>query len=353
MENPDVENEKSVEKVRKQFRISNKWVYLTYPQLDVDKKAYRKWIREKTSSAYYIENILIAKEKHEDGNPHAHVLITYNKRFQTTNCSYFDYEGKHPHFGDKYGQMPKNAHEYAKCARYLTKEDKKVKVDSQIIDCANVWDSSSLAEAMLKVNNPLNAKAIWDAKPQGFTWDPIELPEQNWYKDLEEILDDENPLKINWYRKIVWIRCKDGDSGKTVWGLKQFQDQNAWYMNHIGQVRDLALNIKLGSEAGWDGKILYIDLPRDAKDYKSIYSCMEMLKSGLITQTKYMCGLTMIPFKLKVVVLANFWPDVSKNSHDRWLLQDVEFDNEDVSHLVKRNVHDVRNDDLVVIDDHY
>lgn len=350
LQNLDGENEDTVEIVKKQFRISNKWVYLTYAQIDVDKKAYRAWLRAKTSSAYVIENILIAKEKHEDGAPHAHVLITYNKRFQTTNCGYFDYEGKHPHYGDKKGVMPKNAHEYAKCARYLTKEDKAVKVPQQVLDCANVWDSSSLPEAMLKVANPLMAKAIWDAKPQGFVWDPIELPEENWYNDLGEVLADSNPWKINWYRKIVWLRCKDGDSGKTVWGLKQFQDEKAWYMNHIGHVRDLALNIKLGAEAGWDGKILYIDLPRDAKDYKSIYSCMEMLKSGLITQTKYMCGLTMIPFRLKVVVLANFWPDVTKNSSDRWLLLDVIKDDE-VSTLKKKSIHEIKEEDEMVVFD--
>lgn len=304
------------EKVEKEFRIQNKWVYLTYTQCDFDKKEYKQWLRDKQKGK--ISDIQVAREHHKDGNAHMHVLITYKKAFQTRNVTFYDYADCHPHVGDKHSKNPKNAKEYAACLMYICKEDEEMVPNPVIQQCHSVWQCESLSETMLHAD-PLRAKVLWDSRPTDFQWKPIKLPDQYWYKEVDAILDKFNPLNINWYRKLIWVKDAIGDTGKTVWGLHKYQNKVAWYVNHIGQVRDLAMNIKIAREAGWNGKMLILDLPRDAKDFVSIYSALEMIKSGLVTQTKYLCENIHIPFKLKIVVLANFWPKFNKNSIDRWL----------------------------------
>lgn len=305
-------NTDSAQEATRPFRIQNKWVYLTYSTCEFDKNEYRQWLRDKQPSL--IADIQVAKEKHKDGQPHMHVLITYKKAFQTRNCKFWDYK-IHPNI-----KGLKTAKDYAKVLCYISKEDEDMHVPVQVVEANSVWQSDSLAEAMLKVSNPLSAKMLWDNRPSNVKWEEIPAPKFGWQTAALECLSYQ---EINWFRAIVWIMGEKGNEGKTVLGTWAYQQKIAWYINHIGTVRDMALNIKVAIDSGWNGEMLIIDLPRDAKDYKSLYSCLEMLKSGLITQTKYQCGNVEIPHGLKVVVLANWWPDFTRNSMDRWLCWEI------------------------------
>jgi hypothetical protein len=69
-------------KVKKEFRICSKSLYLTYPNCDLDNQVVLKYFKEILSSRI-IKDYLIIREFHKDGSPHIHVYIKLHKPFNT------------------------------------------------------------------------------------------------------------------------------------------------------------------------------------------------------------------------------------------------------------------------------
>nr|APB54091.1 rolling circle replication initiator protein [Beet curly top virus] len=73
----------------KRFRIQAKNIFLTYPQCSLSKEEALEQIQgiQLSSNKKYIK---IARELHEDGQPHLHVLLQLEGKVQITNIRLFD-----------------------------------------------------------------------------------------------------------------------------------------------------------------------------------------------------------------------------------------------------------------------
>nr|WAE43189.1 MAG: replication associated protein [Cressdnaviricota sp.] len=83
-----------VEKKNKGFRLSSKNFFLTYPQCQIGKSEAFELLALKETPIY----CLIAREYHEDGEPHLHVLISYAKKKDVRNEKFFDINGYHGNY---------------------------------------------------------------------------------------------------------------------------------------------------------------------------------------------------------------------------------------------------------------
>ena len=70
------------------------------------------------------------------------------------------------------------------------------------------------------------------------------------------------------------------------------------------------------SEEEKEFKIVLLDIPRSAEGYIN-YGVLEQLKNGLLYSGKYEGGKCLFD-DVHVVVFANFMPDRSQFSEDRW-----------------------------------
>jgi len=79
--------------MQKKFRINAKSVFLTYPQCSLDKKILMNFLASLKHEAKYI---IVCHEKHKDGSPHLHAVITFKTKVDIKKESYFDINGFHP-----------------------------------------------------------------------------------------------------------------------------------------------------------------------------------------------------------------------------------------------------------------
>lgn len=140
-----------------------------------------------------------------------------------------------------------------------------------------------------------------------------------WKKWQQTILDiiEQEPSE----RKIYWFYEEDGNVGKSF--LSKWLD---WKYNAIianGKQSDVYNQYaKFLEEYDTQPTLAIIDIPRSHKEYVC-YSTMEKIKDGLVYSGKYEGKkLRLIPHHL--IVFANFEPDRTKLSEDRWMVNYLE-----------------------------
>lgn len=167
---------------------------------------------------------------------------------------------------------------------------------------------------ILKYNRPL--KALQDEIQ-------MEIVKQELLEDYEDM----KPNKLQRYildiieqkpddRKIYWVYDNIGKSGKS-YIAKYIQLTKETYYITGGKQNDILY--------GYDGQpIIIIDLARTyADNLDHIYTIIENFKNGQYLSTKYETKQKL--FKIPhIIVMANFKPDTSKLSQDRWNILDVE-----------------------------
>lgn len=87
------------------------------------------------------------------------------------------------------------------------------------------------------------------------------------------------------------------------------------------------MNLQTKRTQGWNGDTVFLNLTREYAERKHIYEALEILKDGFITCTKYTGGDCWIP-KLHVIVFANFKPNLTSLSMDRWNIMEIREDKE-------------------------
>lgn len=145
------------------------------------------------------------------------------------------------------------------------------------------------------------------------------------YKDIiwkpwqQEVINtlEEKPSR----RQVIWYWEETGNVGKSF--LCQYID---WKYNAIianGKQADVFNQYKLFLETEKkQPKVAIIDIPRSHKEY-ICYSTFEKIKDGLFYSGKYEGGkLRLIPHHL--IIFANFEPDRSKLSEDRWKITHID-----------------------------
>lgn len=147
------------------------------------------------------------------------------------------------------------------------------------------------------------AYALDKARRDGVAKTDISGHPRPWQADLLALLaadpDD---------RKVYWVTDIAGGKGKTVLAKHLVDQCSAFYCNG-GKHTDIVY-----AYAG--ERVAVFDYVRDSAEYVN-YGAIEQLKNGIMFSSKYESGMKRCA-NPHVVVFANFHPDQSKLSADRW-----------------------------------
>jgi len=75
------------------FQIGAKGWFLTYPRCSLTKEEVLQALKGKRDG---LNQVVVARELHEDGVPHIHCYLYYGKQFTCKNERFFDIQGFHP-----------------------------------------------------------------------------------------------------------------------------------------------------------------------------------------------------------------------------------------------------------------
>lgn len=132
----------------------------------------------------------------------------------------------------------------------------------------------------------------------------------NWQKDIVNLCKTEPDD-----RKIYWYWGKNGCNGKTQLCKHLVHHHKAVVM--MGKCAD-CLHFAVENESD-----IYIFLLARSREMDVSYEAMEYLKDGLFMSGKYEGGMV-IRNSPHVIVMANFEPDKSALSKDRWIIRSLE-----------------------------
>jgi len=291
------------------FRLQNKRFHLTYPA-HLNANGWLKYMESKGREPlnYSIVNETGTEEnKHE----HCHILISFKKIVRSINPRVFDYNGLHPHI-----KLVKTTNHWKRCAKYHFKQNNPITNidDASIIEkiwkCKNVSDAVlSLVMDVSKVNGTI---AAFSLKPDVYGDEP-EVDWLPWQHELRKELEkDPDP------RNILWYWDNKGNSGKTFFAKHMAMYKGSFVSTHAN-VYHIATAIDQCLKTGKAVLSVIFNFTRHA-ECQQVYEAIEALKDGLVTSQKYR-GRTMIFPTPHVVVFANYLPNVSQCSLDRWKIR--------------------------------
>jgi hypothetical protein len=128
---------------------------------------------------------------------------------------------------------------------------------------------------------------------------------RTWQQQVMRKLQGQGP------RKVLWVWEGIGGVGKSTLARHIVITEEAYFMSG-GKHGDI---LYAYCQAGLPSTVV-IDLSRDQED-KAPYAVMEKLKDGMFMSPKYQSKMV-ICNSVKMIVFANFPPDKSKMSQDRW-----------------------------------
>jgi hypothetical protein len=308
------------------FNLQNKRLLLTYTHIHFEKQEYIDWltaiIKKKKKK---IEFIRLAEETGHNNpiipHPHMHVLIDFGWQFQTTNARFFDYKNIHPHIKRVISQKHWRIE-----LGYIGKEDpENSDLKKMAYPIQYIWDHKSLSDALadtMHLKDVMPTIAAWEHKPDNSI---VICPEPRWVHWNEKLvdlisvpvsrtdLDDLNRYIIRW----IWD--PKGKCGKTttIQWLNNEYPNSFMVIAGMSNGRDMAEYLKGELERGWDHHCVLINCPKDAVDYKNLYSVVEQIKDGSISSFKW-SGRYLRWNRPHVVVFSNELPHVEKLSEERW-----------------------------------
>lgn len=154
---------------------------------------------------------------------------------------------------------------------------------------------------------------------KGFTvHDDLHILEENdlftWQRDLvAEVRGDPDERRIIWYYDYL------GGAGKTQLARYFLARHHRVLFLSGGSYKDAAYQVIKAKE---DPRIVLVNLPRTSEG-KISYGTFESLKDGLVQSGKYEGGVRLFA-PPHVIVFANFLPDLSALSMDRWDVRHLE-----------------------------
>lgn len=303
---------KDVETEGKRFRIQNQRFFLTY-KTHLVKEDVASFFGEKN-----VKECICAHERADESSPyeHTHVYIDFGRNYQSTNARVFDFAGIHPNI-----KVIRSAKHLENIWAYLCKEDKSNEHLLSRITKKTLFDTvaacKSVQEVMRMATRPNDAMglcALYALRDR----EQVEIKPlaQEWQLELATELEGK-PHN----RKIIWYYDAVGGTGKTEFSVYMQASKLATVMSQLGGDRDSGQLIETARDNGWDGKVIIIDIPRQG-EHRSIYSPLEAIKNGLVTNVKYRGGTTTYPCP-HLVVMANFLPRIHEMSLDRWDVREL------------------------------
>jgi len=299
------------------FRIQNKRLHLTYKS-HIPPEAWLTWFKnckKKTISFYSIVH-----ESSDEHHPydHTHILVEFEKVFQTRNARYFDWELPdkskiHPHI-----KPVKTKKHWDNTLKYHYKENSPYTNVEKPLDKSEIeeiWKHDTLKKALLStcttLNNVGGVIAAFNCKPSDYGIEP-EVDWKPWQKDLiEELKESPDPRKIHWYFDHY------GNSGKSFF-TKHFGMYKGAFVSTKANTYHVATALDEYIRAnGQDSVLIVIFNFTRQQESRNIYQALEELKDGMVTSEKYK-GRTMFFPNPHLICFANYLPDVTTVTQDRW-----------------------------------
>lgn len=146
---------------------------------------------------------------------------------------------------------------------------------------------------------------------------PIKVIEKllPWQQDVVDRIAEEREAEDD--RTINWYWEPDGAKGKTALAKRLCVKENAIYLT--GKAADCKCAIAALEPSQRDDLIAIFDYPREKADYVS-YTALEEIKNGIFFNGKYESGMCVFNSPV-VIIFANFEPDLTKLSMDRWRIR--------------------------------
>lgn len=303
----------------KKFRLSNRHIFLTY-KTHLPKDSMKKMFEGLGAARVEICHET-GKDDKENPYPHSHIYVDFGKIFTCSRQNIFDIltaDGPiHPHIAPIKGGDAG----VKKVLNYMSKEDPEcahLADKKKVITLASaIWNCSTKQEVLELAQKPSDVTgllALYANRPIQNKDDDLKLNswQQELWNSLQKHPDD---------RTVIWVRDEKGGVGKSKFCTWMHRTKQAYMLKALSGQYHTAPIIAGALENGWDSKILLVDLTRSMCE-RDIYDPLEAIKDGVLTTVKYL-GKT-IDFKSPhVVVFANWWPDVTKLSLDRWCLWDI------------------------------
>jgi len=317
---------------------------LTY-RTHIDKELLKAMLTDKTPTG---GKLTWFRAAHENGlnDPetpyeHTHVLFAWSKEKRISKFNTFDMvsgeDSIHPHIN----KITTNRHFY-NASEYIAKEDP----DNADLLAENKKQPQNRTEAYNKLAEMKDTTEV--IKNYCFNKEGAPLPgsvngilqmyeaiknnEKNidyrepkfgWQLDLDDEINN-RPISP---RKVIWYVDQYGNSGKSEFAryLYATKGKDWTCQKNMITTRDAATIICGELEAGWTGKGIVIDLPRQAEDKEGVYAYLEDIKDGHMTATKYQ-GQNKFFNSPICIVMSNWFPSTSKLSQDRWDIRRINKD---------------------------
>jgi len=121
-------------------------------------------------------------------------------------------------------------------------------------------------------------------------------------------------------RDIIWIYETSGCEGKTslIKYLLDKYKERAYYVSG-GRANDITFQIVENEQ---DIHLFLMNIPRNNEGFVS-YNGLEQVKDGLVSTSKYKGGYQLFN-PPHVIVMCNFYPDITSLSLDRWKIYKIE-----------------------------
>lgn len=163
----------------------------------------------------------------------------------------------------------------------------------------NIEYCSKEGQVLLSIGLPKPLKLITDLRP--------------WQAEVEGIILEEPDD-----RKIYWYWDADGNVGKTQFMKYCVAKHKAMPCvgGKFGDIMNLVFNQDMD-----ETRCCIFNVPRGHRECIS-YSSLEAIKDGMVVNTKYETGYKLFNAP-HVIVFANFPPDTSSLSADRWVIQEL------------------------------
>lgn len=137
---------------------------------------------------------------------------------------------------------------------------------------------------------------------------------RDWQKMLLDIVDNDDSD-----RSIHWVVDFSGNNGKTALAKYLCVTRGALYVT--GKSADVKFGVAEHLEKN-DCKLVIFDLSRSQENYVS-YQAIEEIKNGIFFNTKYESKMVIFDSP-KIIVFANFSPDLHALSRDRWFIWNLD-----------------------------
>lgn len=370
-------------KIRKTFLFNHHEVHLTYKtHIDLySLKAFMINLMESNNSGIMKYSIVNEKSDKTNNYDHTHAYFMFKQKTKIKGSNAFDYEGIHPHI-----KLPRGVPAFVSsrivkgsgadiACRYHLKQETAKRISNYPI-CSQEEKEEDVVKGYSPTPSDL---AQWSdpADSQFINWQMVrpDIKAAPKLLKLSEIQKSARPVKnsfkianpYDWQievpnivesdtsgRTVTWVADQQGGNGKSILCKEMASENGAILITSIGKVGDLKHTLRKELEKNPKPSCIIFDLARSVTtckegemvnikvsieghdddtvsvpplyDNKEFFVFMEELKGGSFLSTKYDSANVDIGFSVNIIVMSNYFPNVTALSLDRWIICSMSYD---------------------------